>query len=376
MANGEHRLSFERPIYELEDRLQKLQRTVQDSPEIRSEIRSLLRKLTEEKKRIYGNLKPWETVEVARHPDRPQTTDYLELIFDEFVELHGDKFFGDDRAIRTGWARLDKYKVLVVGHQKGKSIKERTTCYFGCAHPEGYRKAMAKMKLAAKFHLPVVCFIDTPGAYPGIGAEERGQAQVIAESMFEMSRLRTPVICVVIGEGGSGGALGIGVGDRIAVLEHAYYSVISPEGCAGILWKSHTYKEQAAAALRMTSKDLLKLGLIDQVIQEPLGGAHRDHHLMASRMKLFLRTNLRELSATPCDQLVENRYQKFRRMGVFLEGTSSVAAASTGEPPASHLPPVHGNGDAAERPHANGQPIGENSEAAAEAFVNRGQGTV
>ena len=232
------------------------------------------------------------------------------------------------------------------------------------------------MKLAAKFHLPVVCFIDTPGAYPGIGAEERGQAQVIAESMFEMSRLRTPVICVVIGEGGSGGALGIGVGDRIAVLEHAYYSVISPEGCAGILWKSHTYKEQAAAALRMTSKDLLKLGLIDQVIQEPLGGAHRDHHLMASRMKLFLRTNLRELSATPCDQLVENRYQKFRRMGVFLEGTSSVAAASTGEPPASHLPPVHGNGDAAERPHANGQPIGENSEAAAEAFVNRGQGTV
>ena len=223
------------------------------------------------------------------------TTDYLELVFEEFVELHGDKFFGDDRAIRTGWAKLDAYKVLVVGHQKGKNLKERNLCNYGYAHPEGYRKAMAKMRLAAKFHMPVICLIDTGGAYPGIGAEERGQAQVIAESMFEMSRLPTPMICVVIGEGGSGGALGIGVGDRVAMLEHAYYSVISPEGCAGILWKSHTFKEQAAEALKMTSKDLSRLGLIDAVIPEPLGGAHRDHHLMASRLKLYLRGALREL---------------------------------------------------------------------------------
>ena len=199
------------------------------------------------------------------------TTDYLELVFDEFVELHGDKTFGDDRAIRTGWAKLDTYKVMVVGHQKGKTLKERNSCFFGCAHPEGYRKAMAKMKMAAKFHMPVICMIDTPGAYPGIGAEERGQAQVIASSMFEMSRLPTPVICVVIGEGGSGGALGIGVGDRVAMLEHAYYSVISPEGCAGILWKSHTYKEQAAQALKMTSKDLLRLAVVDDVIRGTAG---------------------------------------------------------------------------------------------------------
>ena len=253
------------------------------------------------KKRIYSQLKPWETVEVARHPDRPMTTDYLELVFDEFVELHGDKTFGDDRAIRTGWAKLDTYKVMVVGHQKGKTLKERNSCFFGCAHPEGYRKAMAKMKMAAKFHMPVICMIDTPGAYPGIGAEERGQAQVIASSMFEMSRLPTPVICVVIGEGGSGGALGIGVGDRVAMLEHAYYSVISPEGCAGILWKSHTYKEQAAQALKMTSKDLLRLAVVDDVIREPLGGAHRDHHLMANRLKIFFRNALRELIEQPID---------------------------------------------------------------------------
>ena len=320
MAGSDHRLSFERPIYELEARLEKLDTKTEPTPEVRNEIRRLRRELVELTKRIYANLKPWETVEVARHPDRPMTTDYLELVFEDFVELHGDKFFGDDRAIRTGWAKLDAYKVLVVGHQKGKNLKERNLCNYGYAHPEGYRKAMAKMRLAAKFHMPVICLIDTGGAYPGIGAEERGQAQVIASSMFEMSRLPTPVICVVIGEGGSGGALGIGVGDRVAMLEHAYYSVISPEGCAGILWKSHTFKEQAAEALKMTSKDLSRLGVIDAVISEPLGGAHRDHHLMASRLKLYLRSTLRELAGKPIDQLLEERYQKFRRMGVFLEG--------------------------------------------------------
>jgi acetyl-CoA carboxylase carboxyl transferase subunit alpha len=341
MATTEHRLSFERPIYELEARREKLEKSTQDNPEVRTEIRRLNREIAALRRRIYSHLKPWETVEVARHPDRPQTTDYLELLFDEFVELHGDKSFGDDRAIRTGWAKLDRYKVVVVGHHKGKTIKDRTACYFGCAHPEGYRKAMAKMRLAAKFHLPVICLIDTPGAYPGIGAEERGQHQVIAESMFYMSRLPTPVVCVVIGEGGSGGALGIGVGDRVAVLEHTYYSVISPEGCAGILWKSRAFKEEAAAALKMTSKDLKALGVIDAVIPEPLGGAHRDHHQMARELKTFLRNSLRELVATPMAELLEARYQKFRRMGVWLEVPLAEPLPSGNGQPALEVNPPH-----------------------------------
>jgi acetyl-CoA carboxylase carboxyl transferase subunit alpha len=343
MGKAEHRLSFERPIYELEAQLEKLERIAHDNPDAGTEIRRLRRDLTDLKRRIFNQLKPWETVEVARHPDRPMTTDYLELCFDEFVELHGDRFFGDDRAIRAGWAKLDNMKVMVIGHQKGKTLKERMACNYGCAHPEGYRKAMTKMHLAAKFHLPVICFIDTPGAYPGIAAEERGQHHVIATSMFEMSRLPTPVICVVIGEGGSGGALGIGVGDRVAMLEHAYYSVISPEGCAGIIWKSHLYKEQAAAALKMTSKDLLKLGVIDAMIPEPLGGAHRDHHLMASQLKLYLRNNLRELLSQPIPQLLDARYQKFRRMGVFLEGTTLQGRPLVDSQPASPEPSPNGS---------------------------------
>jgi len=339
MAQSDHSLSFERPIYELEARLKKLDTKSEQTPEIRNEIRLLRRELTDLKRSVYGNLAPWETVEVSRHPNRPMTTDYLELVFDEFVELHGDKFFGDDRAIRCGWAKLDTFKVLVVGHQKGRTLQERNACYFGCAHPEGYRKAMGKMRLAAKFGLPVICLIDTPGAYPGIGAEERGQAHVIASSMFEMSRLPTPVICVVIGEGGSGGALGLGVGDRVSMLQHSYYSVISPEGCAGILWKSHTFKQQAAEALKMTSKDLLGLGIVDEVIPEPLGGAHRDHHLMASQLKIYLRKSLRELSAVAIDELLERRYEKFRRMGVFLAAGDRVAneQGTTESVPAAHL---------------------------------------
>jgi len=350
MPASEHWLSFERPIYECETQLEKLGKLVEQNPDVRNEIRRLRRELIDLKKKVFSQLKPWETVEVARHPDRPMTTDYLELVFDEFVELHGDKFFGDDRAIRTGLAKLDTYKVMVVGHQKGKNVKERNACCFGCAHPEGYRKSIAKMRLAAKFHLPIICFIDTPGAYPGIGAEERGQAQVIAQAMFEMSRLPTPIICLGIGEGGSGGALGIGVGDRVALLEHSYYSVISPEGCAGILWKSHTYKEQAAKALKMTSKDLMHLGLIDAVIPEPLGGAHRDHHLTASRVKMYFRSCLRELTAIGPAELVEARYQKFRRMGVFLEGAAAAAAAT------DHAVPSP-KSDAFQEPTA-GQPSG------------------
>jgi acetyl-CoA carboxylase carboxyl transferase subunit alpha len=247
------------------------------------------------------------------------------------VELHGDKLFGDDRAVVVGFAKLGQYQTLVVGHEKGRTYKERTACYFGCAHPEGYRKAMGKMRLAAKFGLPVIAFIDTPGAYPGIGAEERGQAWVIAESMYEMSRLPTPILCIVIGEGGSGGALGIGVGDRVAMLQHSYYSVISPEGCAGILWKSHEHAERAAKALRFTAKDLLQFGIVDTVIAEPLGGAHRDHHQMAFRLKSYLVRTLKELLAQPIDALLAARYAKFRRMGVFLEAQ-----------PASPLPAAGG----------------------------------
>lgn len=319
MSSSNFQLAFERPIFELEERIVKLEAGAADNPQSRDEIRKLKREQIELTKKIFSQLGPWEVVQVARHRDRPMTTDYLDLCFEEFVELHGDKTFGDDRAIRTGFAKLDGHKVLVVGHQKGKTLKERNACYFGCAHPEGYRKALAKMKMAAKFGMPVVCFIDTPGAYPGIGAEERGQAQIIAQAMFEMSRLPTPIICVVIGEGGSGGALGIGVGDRVAILEFAYYSVISPEGCAGILWKSHTYAERAAGALKITSKDLARLGVVDDVIDEPLGGAHRDHHQMAGRMKLYLLKCIRELGSKPVEKLLDERYAKFRKIGQFLE---------------------------------------------------------
>src|SRR6056297_777429 len=312
-------LEFEYEIADLEDKIASLERTTDRNSEIESAIRSLRLARVTKLKETYSSLDPWQTVQVARHKNRPYTRDYLKLAFDEFVELHGDKHFGDDRAMLSGFAKLDRFKVMVLGHQKGRTFKERAACHFGCAHPEGYRKAMQKMRLAEKYKLPLICFIDTPGAYPGVGAEERGQAQVIAESMFKMSRLRTPVICVVIGEGGSGGALGIGVGDRIAVLQHAYYSVISPEGCAGILWKSHQYAPDAAQALRFTSGDLKQFGVVDDVLDEPLGGAHRDHHQMASRLKSYLSRTLAELEAKTPEQLVADRYEKFRRIGVFLE---------------------------------------------------------
>ena len=319
MSGTLFRLPFEQPIYELHDQITQIEKNSTRTTEESEHLRGLRRELAETTKEVYRNLDAWQTVRVARHPDRPMFTDYLDLVFDEFVELHGDKFFGDDRALRTGLAKLGEFKVLVAGHQKGKTLKERNECYFGCAHPEGYRKSMEKMRLAAKYGLPIITMIDTPGAYPGVGAEERGQAQVIAQSMLAMSSLRTPILCIVIGEGGSGGALGIGVGDRIAVLEHAYYSVISPEGCAGILWKSHDYAEQAAHALRLTSRQLLEMGVIDDMIDEPLGAAHRDHHQMAGRMKHYLMRTLRELTAMPIDDLLDQRYEKFRRIGKFEE---------------------------------------------------------
>lgn len=319
MSGPAHGLDFEQPIFDLEQKVRTIGATGNVSANVEAELHALNLELTETTKRIYANLTPWQTVQVSRHKDRPQTADYLSLVFDEFVELHGDRHFGDDRAILTGFAKLDSHKVLVIGHQKGRTYKERSQCHFGCAHPEGYRKALLKMRLAAKYKLPVICFIDTPGAYPGVGAEERGQSQAIAENLYEMSRMPTPIVCIVIGEGGSGGALGIGVGDRVAMLEHAYYSVISPEGCAGILWKGAQYAEKAAQALRFTSKDLMGLGVVDHVIPEPLGGAHRDHHTTAARVKMFLNRSLKELRNTPTDSLLDARYDKFRKMGVYLE---------------------------------------------------------
>ncbi len=318
-------LPFEASMRELQLRIDQAETQNDGSAEHQEQLRTLRQQLVETTRETYANLSPWQTVQVARHKDRPHSTDYLSLMFDEFVELHGDKFFGDDRAMRVGFAKLEDHKVMVIGHQKGRNYKDRVENFFGCAHPEGYRKSMSKMKMAAKYGLPVICLIDTPGAYPGIGAEERGQAQVIAESMFLMSQLKTPIICVVIGEGGSGGALGIGVGDRVAMLQNAYYSVISPEGCAGILWKSAEFAEKAADALRFTSKHLSELKVVDHVIEEPLGGAHRDPHEMATRLKSYLLKSLNELIQIPVDELVNQRYDKFRRIGVFLE-TPAVTA--------------------------------------------------
>jgi acetyl-CoA carboxylase carboxyl transferase subunit alpha len=318
MNNSGPALAFEKPIFDLEQELTALNDDGQTSKES-SKVRELQNKIAEVTRDLYDDLSPWETVQVARHQNRPYTRDYLSLVFDEFVELHGDRKFGDDRAMLAGFAKLDDQKVMVIGHQKGRTVKERTACSFGCAHPEGYRKAMQKMNLAAKHNLPVICFIDTPGAYPGIGAEERGQAWTIAENMYEMSRLETPIICVVIGEGGSGGALGIGVGDKIAMLQHSYYSVISPEGCAGILWKSHEFAPNAADALRFTSKHLPGLDVVDDVIPEPLGGAHRDHQQMAIQIKQYLVSSLRELQEMSLEDLLTNRYDKFRKIGRYLE---------------------------------------------------------
>jgi len=328
-----YRLSFEKEIYQMEDLLAQLDGGAGGQALSTDEVRRMRRELASLKRKIYSNLTAWQTVEVARHRDRPQTLDYIDLIFDEFVELHGDRAVGDDRALRTGFARLADFRVMLIGHQKGRTLKERGECLYGCAHPEGYRKALNKMRLAAKFRLPIICLIDTPGAYPGIGAEERGQAQLIASNLLEMSQLPAPIICVVIGEGGSGGALGIGIGNRVSMLEHAYYSVISPEGCAGILWKVATdeTKPLAAEALKLTARDLARLHIIDDVIPEPLGGAHRDHREMANTLKTYLFRYLRELRGLSADDLLEQRYQKFRRMGIYDEAPG--VAPSAGQAP-------------------------------------------
>ncbi len=309
-------LAFERPILEMEHKIQEL-KALADSTKLNlnGEVVALearLRKVTGE---VYDNLTPWERVRVSRHPQRPVTQDYINGIFEDFLELHGDRSFGDDRAIVTGFATIEARRILLVGHRKGKSVKDRLLCNFGCAHPEGYRKALEKMRLAEKLGLPIVCLVDTQGAYPGIGAEERGQARAIALNIREMFSLRVPIIAIVIGEGGSGGALGIGVGDRVAILKNAYYSVITPEGCAAILWKSADKAPEAAAALRLSAPDLFELGIVDEIIDEPLGGAHRRPQETIQNVKDFLLRSLDELQARPTEALLEARYQKFRAMG-------------------------------------------------------------
>ena len=312
-------LPFERPIFELEKQLRELESQPNPTAATRKSIRTMRREITKLTGEVFSGLSAWQTVQVARKPERPQTLDYLELVFDEFVELHGDRAFGDDRAILTGLAKLDDQKVMFIGQQKGRDLAERTEHNYGMAHPEGYRKSIQRMQMAGKYGLPIVCFIDTAGAYPGVGAEERGQSYAIAHNLREMARVPVPIVCVVIGEGGSGGALGIGVGDHVAILEFAYYSVISPEGCAGILWKHASHADKAAAALRFTSKDLLGFGIVDEVIAEPLGGAHRDHHKMAGNLKGSLLGAIRDLQPLSKDDLLARRYEKFRRIGQFHE---------------------------------------------------------
>jgi len=310
-------LDFEKPILELEKKIQELRSFMTEKKlDLSSEIKKLEEKLEHLKKSTYTNLSAWQKVQLARHPLRPYTLDYISMIMTDFVELHGDRLFSDDKAMICGLARLDKKKVMVIGHQKGRDTKENLKRNFGCAHPEGYRKALRVMQMAEEFNLPVVVFIDTPGAYPGIGAEERGQSGAIALNLREMTSISTPIMAVVIGEGGSGGALGVGVADRVAVLENAYYSVISPEGCAAILWKDGSKAPQAAQVLKLTGADLLKMGIIDEVIPEPLGGAHRDAQKTALNIKEALLRNFKELEPLTKAELLKLRYKKFRTMGV------------------------------------------------------------
>jgi len=310
-------LDFEKPIVELEKKIQELKAFMAEKKiDLTSEIKKLDDKLEHLKKDIYVNLSAWQKVQLARHPLRPYTLDYISLMMTDFVELHGDRLFGDDKAMICGLAKIDKTKIMVIGHQKGRDTKENLRRNFGCAHPEGYRKALRVMQLAEEFGLPVVVFIDTPGAYPGIGAEERGQSHAIAVNLREMTTIGVPIIATVIGEGGSGGALGVGIADRVAVLENAYYSVISPEGCAAILWKDGAKAPQAAQVLKLTGQDLLKMGIIDEVISEPLGGAHRDPQKIAAALKEAILRNLKELKTLDKKELLELRYKKFRSMGV------------------------------------------------------------
>jgi acetyl-CoA carboxylase carboxyl transferase subunit alpha len=310
---------FERPVLDLEEKIQGLEETARTNQgvAIGSEIEGLRERCEELKRHIYGSLTPWQRVQMARHPRRPYSLDHAQRVFTDFTELHGDRCFAEDKAVVGGPARLDGEPVMLIGHQKGRTLQESMARNFGMPHPEGYRKALRLMKMAARFNMPVIAFIDTAGAYPGIGAEERGQATAIAENLKEMSRLPVPIVCCVIGEGGSGGALAIGVGDRLLMMENAWYSVISPEGCASILYRDAAKAPEAAEALKITAPDLKKLGLVDDVVPEPLGGAHRDHDAAAALLKGILVRNLRELRGLPIVTLLQNRYAKYRAIGHF-----------------------------------------------------------
>jgi acetyl-CoA carboxylase carboxyl transferase subunit alpha len=321
-------MAFERPIREIEAQLGELEALSQRTNlDLSGEIEGLRRRLDEAIRKTYSDLTPWERVNVARHQDRPVTSDYVEKVLDDFFELHGDKVFGDDPSILAGFARIGERRFVLIGNRKGRTTKERMAYNFGCAHPEGYRKALRKMKLAAKLKLPIVSLINTPGAYPGIGAEERGQAAAIAENILEMLELPTPILVIVIGEGGSGGALGIGVGDRVMMMENAYYSVISPEGCAAILWKDGERTPDAAEALKLTAPDLLRHGLIDGIIAEPPGGAHRDPAAALAEVKRVILAELETLTKLPVRELLDRRRRKFRKSGEIPGRFPEVAGA-------------------------------------------------
>jgi len=314
-------LDFERPIVELEGKIEDLRRlSAVQNVDFSKEIAELEKKVASLCQEVFSRLTPWQRCQIARHPKRPYTLDYIRALMTDFIELHGDRAFGDDKAIVGGLARLDGIPLVVIGHQKGRDTKEKIARNFAMANPEGYRKALRLMRLAERFKKPVVTLVDTPGAYPGIGAEERGQAEAIARNLRVMSELRTPIIVVVTGEGGSGGALGIAVGDSILMLQYAIYSVISPEGCASILWRDPANAPDAADALGLTAETLKRLNLIDEIIPEPLGGAHRNPQEMAVTLKGYLLKELSRLAQISPDELVEGRYEKFRRMGVFEEG--------------------------------------------------------
>src|ERR1700746_2344059 len=313
-------LDFEKPIVDLERQLEELKKHSKlQGVDLENEVAAMERKIEATRKQIYENLKAWERVQVARHEQRPFALDYLSLAFTDFTELHGDRLFGDDHAMPCGLATLGNYRCVVVSHQKGRGTKENIHRNFGSAHPEGYRKALRLMRIAEKFYLPVIALIDTPGAYPGVGAEERHIAESIAVNLREMMLLRTPIIAVVIGEGGSGGALGIGIADRVLMLENAYYSVISPEGCAAILWRHRNHAPEAAEALKLTAQDLKNLQVIDEVIPEPVGGAQLDHEGAAANLRIALLANLESLRKRSKDRLLSERYEKFRQIGQVLE---------------------------------------------------------
>lgn len=333
-------LDFEKPIVELQRKLDELRKQSETHPlniSLSEEIAQIEKKIAETRRQIFASLTPWQRVQLARHPRRPYTLDYLKATFTAFRELHDDRLFGDDRAIVGGFARLEGKRVMVIGTQKGRDTKENILRNFGSAHPEGYRKALRLMRLADKFGLPIITLIDTAGAYPGVGAEERHIAEAIAVNLREMTLLSVPIIAVVLGEGGSGGALGIGVADRILILENAYYSVISPEGCAAILWKDRTAAPIAAEALRITARDLLELKLVDEIVPEPLGGAHNDPQIMAETLKVYLIRHLHEVQALSTEERLKKRYERYRACGHFIEAPSVMAVSVENSQPTTDL---------------------------------------